>query len=339
MAIPNLSVCFSQDPAGVEARVLDVEHQLLAYRRSISLGVLRLRVRHAVFEQDPAMVGGGKTWRLWFDGERSRADWTLTHDDSRIDMSGKTVLTPETFIQVMPNTDYVQLYGPQTRPVQTTEIPNPRLLGLVPCSLDSISQFGMERHFLVPGRRNFTMEAREEAGLPILVVHYDLEGPAGLAHVEYHVCPSRGHQPILLRLTGGTGESLIETSVASVLQAYGREERWFPEQVTFRSRQASRVVIEELVTIDEADFEEQIPAETFTLAGLGLAAGRTVSADGQLMTWDGGELVPVYAETKYSEPTDIAKQTTTVSVWFMLGNGILLATIITLVVMRRRRRP
>ena len=97
--------------------------------------------------------------------------------------------------------------------------------------------------------------------------------------------------PVYIALRSQEKDQKTLISMRIKLKKYGPDEVWFPNETLFRIACNGKVNTEEIVTVEDAVFGEDISDETFSLAGLGLPKGRAVLSKGKFLTWDGDRLV------------------------------------------------
>jgi len=111
--------------------------------------------------------------------------------------------------------------------------------------------------------------------------------------------PQKGNQPVRIEFHGTDTQIVVDiilknwTSVAS-------HEVWFPELVTLTQSNSDGVVT--LINechVTETDFLHPLPADTFSMRGLGLEPGHIMREIGSSpqpsKQWDGDELIPYQA--------------------------------------------
>ena len=93
-------------------------------------------------------------------------------------------------------------------------------------------------------------------------------------------------------MKSGEGDRVYEQSIRTKLKSYPQPGIWYPSEVTFRKIDAGKLKIEEVVTVEQAAFNQELPDSVFSIEGLGLPIGRAIDSDGRRFTWDGESLVP-----------------------------------------------
>lgn len=270
-----------------------LEKQVIEARRSISSGRVVLEVRSTVMQGVPQLVGPAKRYTLLFEGDRSRADLVWPDD---ADASRSVVLTPDTFIRAPKARKPVMVFGPKSKPSRTIEIPDPRLLGFVNWSFDPINALGYEDTLLRKDRHDIRIEQDVVEEMPVTKVSYRLAPRRAPTFGEYWLSTKQGNLPIYIAAwVERDGQREGEQSLRCELHNYGKNEQavWYPKQTVFRQTKDGEVVEEQVVTVEEAEFLQDIDDKEFTLAGLGLEQGRVVDYDGRRMYWSGEGLKPV----------------------------------------------
>ena len=263
--------------------ILQIEKRMIEARKAIPSGRVVVTNRLTKF-RDPSQVNVPKRREIYFDGDNIRCD------KEGAKLRSQTVLTRDTTIRGFSDEGAVSVFGPKTRSGSRRGVPDPRRLGIVVWVFDTISGHGYEDLFLNPNRDQFKVEAGTDAGKPIWKVSFRIALGKKAMFTEYWLSKNQGGLPVYIGIRAGEGESQSLKSIRVKLKEYGSDGVWFPSQVIFRRVRAEQVVTEELVTVEDAVFED-IAAETFTLAGLGLPKGKTINIDGKLATWDGQRVV------------------------------------------------
>ncbi len=315
--------------------ILKTERQIIRSRTSIRSGRVEL-TRRVVTTREPMNNGLVQEYATWFDGDRTRADMEAT---STLGATfAKTVFTKDLFIREGKAFEFVQVYGRNSRPQSTIEVPDPRRLGLVAWSFPTISQLGFETHFLRPDRDQFQIEASIHEEEPIWKVRYRIPRTGRPATGEYWLAPKKGGMPVYIEVSGGEGKESTKQSVEVKLRRYGSKGTWFPEQVVFRYFQGGKVVDEEVDLVKEAVFDEAVSERIFRVEGLGLPKGRVVSVDGELMIWTGERLRP-----KIHGQDDVIEEQNGTSgkayrIWIGALNAIVLGCVAAVLLWFRQRR-
>lgn len=266
--------------------ILNAERKLVQYRADMHSGRVALVLRHSYGPASP----GEKRYEISFEGTSLRADVEGSAGNNRY--ASQRVVTDHSFIRGNGSDKAVQLFGETTRPKNSLEVPDPRFLGIIVWHFESINQFGYEKHFLRPDRFELRATERVLEGQRTLAVSYQTKTPSGRTlETEYWLAIERENQPVLISVKS-PGQSATVRSIQVTLDQYGPAGVWFPRTVTYRKEKNGSLIAEEVVEVESAAFGADLPAEEFTIAGLGLEPGTTVNSDGQPMTWTGDSLQP-----------------------------------------------
>jgi hypothetical protein len=184
------------------------------------------------------------------------------------------------------------VFGAKARPKSTIQISDARLLGLVAWSFTTINSGGYEAHFLRADREQFEIQSGSDNGEPVWKVRYRITGRQDPTFTEYWLASDKGGLPVSIEVWTGENDKRSGESLKAKLGQYAPKGIWFPKEVVFRKFHGAKVRIEEIATVEEAQFDKAIPDGTFTLSGLGLPKGRVVDVDGRLMIWTGERLRP-----------------------------------------------
>ena len=293
-----LSIGVFLDPTGLPAiaradevpsveEILQMEKQMIEARKGISSGRVVVRTRLTKFPQNPSQENVTKRYETYLEGDNIRSDFSVGEYRSQM------IVTPDTLTRNFSNQKSVDVFGPETRPKTSSGVPDPRRLGIVLWFYDTISGHGYEDIFLNPNRDQFKVEAGTDAGEPIWKVSFRMSGGRPRAVLgEYWLCESKGGLPVYIAFHARGGERPSSSSTIKVkLKEYGSGSVWFPSEVIFLRTRGGEVASEEVTTVEEAVFGEDIPDETFQIAGMGLPKGKIIDFDGKLATWDGQRVV------------------------------------------------
>jgi len=272
--------------------ILRMEKQLIESRRAIRSGQVVVRIDTPTYDSYPELTQMQKRYVTFFQGDNIRCDQEFTKGGER--HREQIVFTKDTMIQTRPDALSATVFGPQGRPKDSSMISDPRRLGLVCWFYDTMNQFGYETWFLSPNRDRFKIDAHTDAGEPVWRVSYRDATGKSEELVEYLLAKNKGGLPLYLgaRYTEGKVETL--RSIRVKLQNYknGGDGVWYPSEVVLRDTRGGKLVLEEIVTVEHAQFGQDLPEKTFTLAGLGLPKGTVVATEtGKGMTWNGERLV------------------------------------------------
>ena len=242
--------------------LLEIENGVVEGRRKIRSG----RVVAALYQPgQPGTMQFLRRYAMFFDGEKRRADWIV----------GKYVLhriwTPTSFIRWGGDDHLELLFQPQTPHPNSVEVPDARLLGLVTCPVDSISQFGLDTFFSHRDRENLEITSGVDQQEPVLKVSYQFENKAGHpVSVEYWLAPRCGNLPVYYACSSKIDDRTNSASLRVKLAYHPTSAVWFPSEVVYR-HEPGGFYPEETVRIEEAEFDVEIDDSTFLRSGLEVA--------------------------------------------------------------------
>lgn len=269
-------------------QLMEIEQRIIDGRRELRTGRVVVRNKTTVRINDPRGLGVPKVYETYFDGETLRADYSVgTH-------KSQTISTPDVFIQNFSDEEITCVFGPDTRPSGSTgRPPDPRRLGIVVWFYDTINNHGYEEVFLNPNREDFRVTAGEFGDKPVWKVTFRFSSADELVrHAEYWLCPDQGCQPVYVGIVTGDGSEKIVASVTSELREYASVGLWYPKEVVFRISRDGNLTNEEVVIVEDAAFDQDVPKQMFALAGLDLPVGKVIRFDsGELGVWDGSHAV------------------------------------------------
>lgn len=128
-------------------------------------------------------------------------------------------------------------------------------------------------------------------------------------------------------------------TVQSKLRQYGTDGVWFPEVVVRETRYDDRVTDRTTLTITEVEFGTPPAPQVFTVAGLGLPAGKRVAdrTQGPIETVaisDGEQMVPLSGPAVLPSPSPPQSM----RAWWLLANAVVLAVVGVVIAVRAFRR-
>jgi len=267
--------------------ILEMEKRMLETRKAIRSGRVVVRTRLTKFPRDPSQEN--VTWRH----ETYLEDGNIRVDSSVGENRSQTIVTPDNMIRGFSDQSSVHVFGPQTRPERPDGVSDPRRLGIVVWYYDSINNHGYEGIFLNPNRDQFKVEAGTDAGEPVWKVSFrmSIETLPRPIFGEYWLSESKGGLPVYIGTRDEGGDEEYSESLNVKLKEYGPGGVWFPSEATFRRTRGGEILTEQITTVEEAVFGEDLPDETFMLAGMGLPEGKIIDFDGELATWNGQRAV------------------------------------------------
>jgi len=314
--------------------ILQMEKRIIETRKGIHSGRVVVVTRLTKFAQDPSQENVTKRYETYLEGGNIRADYSVGENRRQM------IVTPDTVIRGSSNQRSVYVFGPETRAKVPQGVPDLLRLGIVNWFYDTISNHGYEEILLNPNRDQFKVEAGTDAGEPVSKVQFRFSEGRGQRQPdfgEYWLSESKGGMPVYIGVRVGEGEEQRTQSIKVKLKAYGSGRVWFPSQVILRLTKGGNVTTEEVTTVEEAVFEEDIPDETFGIAGMGLPKGKIIDFDGELATWDGQRVVKQGEEgnLQFDGASAIGRR-----LWFTVISIVLAVVAALLLSMRaKRKRP
>lgn len=310
----------------------------------------RKGITSCVIELEQTSASGGssstpnkRTWRIWWDDKHQRTDYTPS--------------TPEPSNRIVhcincEKNGWGLVYHEEKnllatlKPVADYEkgafhlIRDPRLFGH---SFGGLSQSdkGIQRLF-----------AQQAPTVPKVTV---IPGPDGdLWQIRWTyddpdisftitADPNRGFEVTAIESKGKD----FRESLRTVLKRW--DKTWYPERITFEQWFGDKRTAFEEVVIKSASFNQPIPPETFTLAGVKMLPGHPIRVDDKLRIEqvDDGKIGPLESDTHLSDPTlppsaapvrvaDPAEWH--VNPWLLAAAGIIVVAAVVLLVHRFRTR-
>ena len=205
-------------PVPTLEEIAEIEKGVIESRRSIQSGRVVVECKFKTFSAAPSQVGPVKRYTLTFDGDKKRSDETLSTPSDQYENS--VIFTPDSFVRANSTDEWVQLFGPETRPKLPEELPDPLRLGLVAWHFETADQFGFEKHLLRSDREDVKIEAGTHNSEPVWKVSYAFEGAAGPVFTKYWLSIKQGHLPIYIAVSSGEGNDRYENSISCTLKEY-----------------------------------------------------------------------------------------------------------------------
>jgi uncharacterized membrane protein len=316
--------------------VLKMEKEWVHSRKTITSGHVLLSLR--------TFRAGKSPWRskieIWFDGDKVREDHDRTQPNGPKRLF-QDVLTKDLYIRMHSNpdvdaSDVFAITGEQGGLWEG--IPDPRCLGLVSWYFvaGSMNAEAYNDIFLRGDREKLRVEPGSDGGEPVHKVLFetDTASDKDMAFHEHWLSPRQGNMPVFFLCHGPGNE--ISQSLRTTWAKRAGSGLWFPKETVFRRSEKGEPPEEQTLTVESVEFGKRIAAETFTLAGLGLAEGRKIvyynkNGDSSKMEWRGGQLAP-RTEENVATPSDRSRATRN---WIVLVNAIVLAMIAAWLLWRR----
>jgi hypothetical protein len=264
----------------LENDILEMENRFLSSRKSINSARVVFHSRLTKFARDPARENVIRSREVLLDGDKMRYD-SLVGEFRR-----QTIFTKDMAIRNTSPTSHVLVLSPP--PTSPRDIPNPLLYGITAWYSESVNQRGYEELFLNPIRDQFSIsEGRDDDGMALSKVSFRLRDEV---FGEYWLAKNKGGFPVYIEVHTGKGEQHYSRSINVKLKLY-EPNVWYPSEVVFRIRMGGQLVTEEVLTVEDAEFEQSVPDSAFTLEGLNLPKGRTVLDGPKVRVWSGERLI------------------------------------------------
>lgn len=209
---------------------------------------------------------------------------------------------------------------------------DPRKIGLIPRDQGLFYRFE-PNHFLAPD------DPEKVNRSPDVIDNVDV------VKIEFE----KGRMPVTLWIDEARGPSLVaaETeqpykggvlrdSIAVELAQYG--EFWYPGVVEYERKHDGELLQRSVLKVTSAEFNIDLPPNTFTLAGLGLPIGKMVreipAPPGPVRQWDGKQLV-VLEPGIDRRPLEVSESAQS-RFWLIGINLIIIGVLVALIALRRR---
>ncbi len=189
----------------------------------------------------------------------------------------------------------------EARKKRSTEVFDPRLLGLVPSMSVMLHHRQLESYLERPDRKNTKVRKDIWQGLDCFVLTIDNERGN---HYEYWIIPSRSFGTVRSQVESDFKGTALKSSVTTELQQVGKLGIWFPLECVYEDSLGTK----EVLRVKQISLNEPIADDVFSLAGMSITPGTVIDGETpngkqELMTWTGKELIK-YVQPK-SEPSEI----------------------------------
>ena len=272
--------------------VEEVERKVLNYRESIDTG-------HVVFNaitSDNSNESQRMRYTVTFDRDLIRFSWVggVKGTDGWGPPHVTTIAENEYFSNYPPPVSVTIDFKSRVPKIREHyQVLDPRALGMDVNSLSSIPTRGLV------GLVNRADRSKPE------ISNADFEGQAtwlikyvtfGGQYVQIWIAPDQGYGLVHAETKFDSPRGLLHFSVTSKLKKYSEGDIWFPSRIENRSTIDGKPNAQQIVEVEQAEFNAKVDPETFTLAGLGLEVGRPISdrrGNGHAQVWDGKQAVEV----------------------------------------------
>ena len=321
--------------------------QAWATREGIDFGQFDVRLQCHAFRPERRLVREVRA-RIWFSGNKMRieqqklqpvmgrsatgdpstkkyviaADWYCSYDDVITDRGSPLMAEMGLPDQASDDADWLRMF---------------RLYGMVHTLPGSLSEDHLEKFLrgrdVVGGR--VVSDRHDDSETETLEVVWEMTGDRSAA---FTIVPARGFsilRVVLLSCDPARNSEHVSCVTSSELRQWNSG-IWFPSTLNFTLRADEKVMSEEVVTIENADFSHRPEDALFTLASLGIPPGHEVHdrKRQEILDWDGEKLVSGQAPPP-SDPEAGARR-----LWFYtsLATGALGAALVAVLLLRPRAK-
>jgi len=228
---------------------------------------------------------------MWFDGDSVRSFVTVSHPKwTRV---YKTIVAGDVFISEWSDKDRVETGDRRSveAPDQVQNAFDPRVLGLVNGSLGLHYTQQLSWKSLLPELGEFNEPVREKLdGIDLIRLESRRENQVFCTWFD----PARGYNVVRMEMTiSGSDGSRFEMITTVDLEKLSSPPLWFPRKLQREEYRSGELSSREIVKVEKAEFNIDVPKITFTFAGMQLPPGRKVifRPNSLLMVWDGSKLV------------------------------------------------
>jgi len=331
------------EPASAPS-VDELEKAALQQRRAIVRGSANLKSME--YKNGSATAHAGFIMKLWLEPSKSRRDlWWLKGAEEKsarqidcrnCERNGYNVLWDET---ELPSGTIVVSFvkmGPEYNSPQR-KLLDLRMLGLVPVHVNSLTGFHLESYLTRTDRDKPTVKRDVWKGQECWLIQYV---DVWKSNIHIWICPQKGNSVVrMISEDKGRDGVLWLSSIESTVESVGRSGLWFPSLCVFERIRDGKPDAREVLEITDLSLNEPIPPEVFSLAGMDIKDGTTISGVPELGSWHwkDGQIQRNTAAPRF--PGAISSESTWRKwvAWIGVGAALLSACFFVLYIARRRR--
>lgn len=301
------------------------------YRTKIDGGKVVMRVVTKRNVDQPVYERMGFEWTLAFRGKDVRCTMVETKPDGTI-WSFRKLNTAKLYVDDSPTVGPAFIRNLKEHKKPEGYLFHPRILGLVPSTVFSLDQFGVQRN-LLPGDYILGTTRLDRLGATPAWLCESRSKIDTRVSMRVWIAPQMDHAVLGVECdSGGVGGSLAVNRVESTYEKYGST--WFPKQVTLVEKRNGEIDYHQVTTVESATFGS-MPDREFTIDALGLVRGREFLIDAtRTESWVGDKLVPSPPSVR-PKPVEISSRWGYWAAAVALG---LAGLVLVLVIVRRRNR-
>lgn len=309
-----------------------IQQAIIAYRSQITHGTLRTKT---IVEVDSGGDREGEevTFDIAFSGSDVRSDRYQVNGvkGQRLSFGQRRIIANGQFVYEETSKNNVPVeVGKKdaATSVAKDDLFDPAVCGLVLAPIARWDKYDLGDAVRVLGAEAPVIRTEQVDGQDVLAISWKRVREGESQEFAARICPEKGYAVLK--------EEFSTTAYRRALDARYTESFgiWFPSTLTYEEATEGRVGYRETTSLD-ADFAKQVDPSLFTLASLGISAGRHVRVSGEHMIWDGARLIP---EPK-SEAMDTRGPPEARSRWLLVTNAIVLAVLACLLLLKWFRKP
>lgn len=169
---------------------------------------------------------------------------------------------------------------------------HPNVLGLFPGGVSALRRNKLEDFANKADREDVSVtEERSGDQIAYAIQYRRLNG----VRVSVLINPAKGYAVESIEEMRGSGTNFLTNTEVTSYKQYGSRGIWYPRESTYERTVNGEVRTKRVITVIEADFENQVESSLFTIAGFDLKDGRVVSDNTSGIpvgkVWKSGKLV------------------------------------------------
>lgn len=307
--IPTLLVLSLSTAQPAVPTVEDVERRALAARQSIRSGYFHYRIRTEEHVADGRTVTGD--WKVWLDGTKHRVDIVednpnLTRFNRARHVGCRNCEQPGHTLNYIEIPNVGATLRPTGRGVMDTnaEMIDPRVVGYAAAFMNTLARVRVD-HLVGRHNRGEPTIAPAADRPNCWLISYPLIDRVPQVRVSIWIDPTKGYNVVKAQSTEGPpGPRLVTTGTSELV--VGPSGLWYPKSYLYERTVEGKLTEREVTEVVEARVNDPVPAEVFTLRGVGMRDGTPVSMPNEARdsgVWQDGRLVP---EREYRSPGRVA---------------------------------
>ena len=308
-----LSLVFCGWPSDENQDVASIEERILTNRRKIISGNVHLESK-GFYSSRNEVKYVNKEVTIWFDGEKIRSDTKLPYMDDA-EHAGQFYREINCYANnkhIMWSDKVFPLNGRLSLRIDETggssdhkktdkKIAHPRLIGMIPVDSANLAKYHLDSIVGQSAREAPSLQYVMYQGLNCCLIKYTAKSNA---KISMWISPEFDYNPLRMESEVDVSGDRYHNSVECRLGQLSDNTAWLPEWCHYTMRLNDRLVQEEQLKIKLNSVNVPLPADIFTVDGLGIPSGIHITRlprdpRGEVY-WDGKKIVPATADQYFN---------------------------------------